>query len=74
MPRNMDNKLTVKQYKIILDEFDLEIAKELSAEMEDVLGEDFQYSMHEGLPVLQGILKQIINQSNNEQTESRQDS
>tara|TARA_R110002020_G_scaffold11229_1_gene42414 strand:+ start:727 stop:939 length:213 start_codon:yes stop_codon:yes gene_type:complete len=70
----MDNKLTVKQYKIILDELDLEMAKELSAEMEDVLGEDLQYSSNEGLSVFQGILKQIINQSNNEQTESRQDS
>ena len=69
----MDNKLTVKQYKIILDEFDLEIVKELSAEMED----DCKYSTRRrifGKKILQGILKQIINQSNNEQTESRQDS
>ena len=69
----MDNKLTVKQYKIILDEFDLETVKELSAEMED----DWKYSTRGrifGKKILQGILKQIINQSNNEQTESRQDS
>ena len=64
----MDNKLTVKQYKIILDEFDLEMAKELSLEREDSM------PCCPAEAVLQGILKQIINQSNNEQTESRQDS
>ena len=64
----MDNKLTVKQYKIILDEFDANMAKQI------FFGNTHLYTPAIEKATLQGILKQIINQSNNEQTESRQDS
>lgn len=65
----MSNELAVKRYKIILDEFDLEIVKQIAEEMEHDL-----YALPIEEATIQGILKQIINQSNNEQTESRQDS
>ena len=69
----MDNKLAVKQYKIILDETDLEVVRDLT--------HDFDYALEHNFPrftaghsrkddVLHTIFKQIINQSNNEQTES----
>ena len=77
MPRNMDNKLAVKQYKIILDEADLEVVREVTYEFDYALEHDL-YLPVRGHPrkeeVLHTIFKQIINQSNNGQTESRQDS
>mgnify|MGYP004447174819 CR=1 FL=1 len=73
MPPNMDNKLAVKQYKIILDETDLEVVRELTHEFNYAL----EHNLHLALAghvrkedVLHTIFKQIINQSNNEQTES----
>jgi hypothetical protein len=65
----MPNELIVKQYKIILDEFDLEMVKQIAEEMEHDL-----YALPIEEATIQGILKQIINQSNNEQSESREDS
>jgi chorismate mutase len=65
----MPNELIVKQYKIILDEFDLEMVKQIAEEMEHNL-----YALPLEEATIQGILKQIINQSNNEQSESREDS
>ena len=65
----MPNELIVKQYKIILDEFDLEMVRQIAEEMEHDL-----YALPIEEATIQGILKQIINQSNNEQSESREDS
>ena len=65
----MQDKLIVKQYKIILDEFDLEMVKQLAEEMEHDL-----YALPLEEATIQGILKQIIKQSNNEQSQSREDS
>tara|TARA_R110002110_G_scaffold221469_2_gene435632 strand:- start:522 stop:707 length:186 start_codon:yes stop_codon:yes gene_type:complete len=61
----MPDKLIVKQYKIILDEFDLEMVKEISEEMKHDL-----YALPLEEATIQGILKQIITQSNNEHTQS----
>ena len=61
----MQDKLIVRQYKIILDEFDLEMVKQLAEEMEHDL-----YVLPIEQATIQGILTQIINQLNNEQTES----
>ena len=61
----MPDELIVKQYKIILDEFDLEMVKEISEEMEHDL-----YALPLEEATIQGILKQIITQSNNEHTQS----
>jgi len=58
----MQDKLVVKQYKIILDEFDLEMVKQIAEEMEHDL-----YALPIEEATIQGILKQIINQLNNEQ-------
>ena len=58
----MQDKLVVKQYKIILDEFDLEMVKQIAEEMEHYL-----YALPIEEATIQGILKQIINQLNNEQ-------
>ena len=65
----MQDKLIVRQYNIILDEFDLEMVKQIAEEMEHDL-----YALPIEEATIQGILKQIINQSNNEQSESREDS
>ena len=57
----MPDKLIVKQYKIILDEFDLEMVKQISEEMNHDL-----YVLPLEEVTIQGILRQIIEQSNNE--------
>jgi hypothetical protein len=57
----MPNELIVKQYKIILDEFDLEMVKQISEEMNHDL-----YVLPIEEVTIQGILRQIIEQSNNE--------
>ena len=55
MPRNTHNRLTVKQYKIILDEFDADMAKQI------FFGNTHLYTPAIEKATLQGILKQIIN-------------
>ena len=57
----MQDKLIVKQYKIILDEFDLEMVKQIAEEMEHDL-----YALPIEEATIQGVLRQIIEQSNNE--------
>jgi len=57
----MPNELIVKQYKIILDEFDLEMVKQIAEEMNHDL-----YVLPIEEVTIQGILRQIIEQSNNE--------
>ena len=57
----MPDELIVKQYKIILDEFDLEMVKQISEEMNHDL-----YVLPLEEVTIQGILRQIIEQSNNE--------
>ena len=57
----MPDELIVKQYKIILDEFDLEMVKQISEEMNHDL-----YVLPIEEATIQGILRQIIEQSNNE--------
>ena len=57
----MPNELIVKQYKIILDEFDLEMVRQISEEMNHDL-----YVLPIEEVTIQGILRQIIEQSNNE--------
>ncbi len=57
----MSDELIVKQYKIILDEFDLEMVKQISEEMNHDL-----YVLPIEEVTIQGILRQIIEQSNNE--------
>ena len=57
----MPDELIVKQYKIILDEFDLEMVKQIAEEMNHDL-----YVLPIEEATIQGILRQIIEQSNNE--------
>ena len=65
----MSDELIVKQYKIILDEFDLEMVKQILEEMNHDL-----YSLPIEESTIQNILTQIINQLNNEQIQSGGDS
>mgnify|MGYP003975737613 CR=1 FL=1 len=62
----MQDKLIVRQYNIILDEFDLEMVKQILEEMNHDL-----YSLPIEESTIQNILTQIINQSNNEQIQSK---
>ena len=62
----MQDKLIVKQYKIILDEFDLEMVKQIAEEMEHDL-----YALPIEEATIQGVLRQIIEQSNNEDKQDR---
>ena len=62
----MPDELIVKQYKIILDEFDLEMVKQIAEEM----GHDL-YALPLEEATIQNILTQIINQSNNDNRQSK---
>jgi hypothetical protein len=62
----MPNELIVKQYKIILDEFDLEMVRQIVEEMNHDL-----YSLPIEESTIQNILIQIINQSNNDNKQAK---
>ena len=62
----MSDELIVKQYKIILDEFDLEMVRQIVEEMNHDL-----YSLPIEESTIQNILIQIINQSNNDNGQAK---